>query len=93
MGSTSISKTEASRHFKEWAKLRGEREKLQTELLKKCLQNYIASLREYIRYRATGRALEEAEQRLEHSRHMLIDPSKLTEYEKALLITDYSYFL
>lgn len=88
-----ISKSEVSRHFKEWGELRGEKEKLQTELLKKCLRNYIISLREYIQYRATGHALEEAKQRLEHSRHMLIDPSKLTEYEKALLITDYSYFL
>ena len=88
-----ISKSDVSRHYKEWGELRGEKEKLQTELLKKCLQNYITSLREHIRYHATGHALEEAEQRLEHSRRMLIDPSKLTEYEKALLITDYSYFL
>jgi hypothetical protein len=28
-----ISKAEASRHFKEWDKLRGQREKLQTEIL------------------------------------------------------------
>ena len=88
-----ISKSDASRHFKEWGELRGERERLQTELLKKCLQNYILRLREYIQYRATGRDLEEAKQRLEYTRHTLIDPSKLTEEEKALLIAEYSYFL
>jgi hypothetical protein len=88
-----IGKDEASRHFKEWAKLRGERGKLEAELLKKCLRNYINSLREYIRYRAMGRDLEEAKLRLEYSRHMLIDPSKLSEEEKALLIEEYSYLL
>jgi hypothetical protein len=40
-----------------------------------------------------GRDLEEAKLRLEHSLRMLIDPSKLTEEEKALLIEEYSYFL
>ena len=88
-----ISKSDVSRHYKEWGELRGEKEKLQAELLKKCLQNYILSLREYIQYRATGRDLEEAKQHLEYTRRMLIDPSKLTEEEKALLIADYSYFL
>ena len=88
-----MGKDEVYRHYKEWGKLRGEMEKLQIELLEKCLQNYITTLREYIRYHATGRALEEAEQRLEHSRRMLMDPSRLTEEEKALLIADYSYFL
>jgi hypothetical protein len=88
-----ISQNEVYRLFKEWGEMRGEKEKLQTELLKKCLQNYIAHLREHIYYHATGRELEAAKQRLEHSRHMLTDPSKLTEEEKALLISDYSYFL
>lgn len=88
-----IGKTEASRHFDEWGKLRGEKEKLQVEFLKKCLRNYISSLREYIRYYASGRKQEEAEQRLEYSRRMLIDPSRLTEEEKSLLIEEYSYLL
>ena len=88
-----ISQNEVYRHFKEWGELRGEREKLQTELLKKCLQNYIARLREHIYYHAMGRDLEAAKQRLEHSRRMLTDPSKLTDEEKTLLISDYSYFL
>ena len=88
-----MSQNEVYRHFKEWGELRGEREKLQTELLKKCLQNYIARLREHIYYHATGRDLEAAKQRLEHSQSMLTDPSKLTEQEKTLLISDYSYFL
>jgi len=88
-----MSRAEVWQRFTDWAGMRGEREKLQTELLKKCLQNYIARLREHIYYHATGRDLEAAKQRLEHSQRMLTDPSKLTEEEKALLISDYSYFL
>ena len=82
-----------SKYFNEWCELRGEREKLQTELLKKCLHNYILSLQENIRYRLVGRATEEAKRQLEYYRHMLANPSKLTEEEKTLLIADYSYFL
>ncbi len=88
-----MSQSEVSLHYNEWGEMRGEREKVLTELLKKCLQNYIARLREHIYYRAMGRDLEEAKGRLEHSQRMLIDPSKLTEEEKTLLISDYSYFL
>jgi hypothetical protein len=88
-----IGRAEVSRHLKEWSELRGEREKLQTELLKKCLRNYILSLQENIQYRLVGRNLEEAKQRLEYCRRMLSDPAKLTEEEKTLLIAEYSYSL
>ena len=88
-----IGKDEIYQHFKEWGKLRGEREKLQTELLKKCLHNYIMSIQENIQYRLVGRATEEAKRQLEYYRRMLANPSKLTEEEKTLLIADYSYFL
>ena len=88
-----LGRDEVYRHFKEWGKLRGEKEKLKTELLKKCLHNYIMSIRETIQYRLVGRASDEAKQRLEYYQGMLADPSKLTEDEKALLINDYSYFL
>ncbi len=88
-----ISRNEVDRHFKEWGEMRGEREKLQTELLKKCIQNYISRLREHIYYHATGRDLEEAKQQLEHGQRMLTDPSNLTEEEKTLLISDYSFFI
>ena len=88
-----MGKDKVYRHFKEWGVLRGEREKLETELLKKCLQNYILSLRENIQYRLTGRALEEAKQRLEYYHRRLVDPSLLTEEEKTFLIANYSYFL
>jgi len=88
-----IGKDEVYQRFKEWGKLRGEREKLQTELLKKCLHNYIISIQENIQYRLTGRASEEAQQRLNYYQSMLIHPSKLTEDEKVFLIDNYSYFL
>ena len=88
-----LGRDDVYRHFKEWGKLRGEKEKLKTELLKKCLHNYIMSIRETIQYRLVGRASDEAKQRLEYYQGMLADPSKLTEDEKALLINDYSYFL
>ena len=88
-----MGKDKVYRHFKEWGVLRGEREKLETELLKKCLQNYILSLRENIQYRLTGRALEEAKQQLEYYHRRIVDPSLLTEEEKTFLIANYSYFL
>ena len=88
-----LGRREVSKYFNEWCELRGEREKLQTELLKKCLHNYILSLQENIRYRLVGRATEEAKRQLEYYRRMLANPSELTEEEKTLLIADYSYFL
>ena len=84
---------EVSKYFNEWGELRGEKEKLQAELLKKCLHNYILSLQENIQYRLVGRATEEAKRQLEYYRRMLANPSELTEEEKTLLIADYSYFL
>ena len=88
-----MGRREVSKYFNEWGELRGEKEKLQAELLKKCLHNYILSLQENIRYRLVGRATEEAKRQLEYYRRMLATPSELTEEEKTLLIADYSYFL
>ena len=88
-----ISQSKVYHYFKEWGELRGEREKLQTELLKKCLQNRIATLRGHIYWRATGRELEEAEAQLEYCCRMPVDPSRLSEEEKAMLIADHSYFI
>jgi len=88
-----LGRREVSKYFDEWSEMRGEREKLHEELLKKCLYNYILSLQENIRYRLVGRATEEAKRQLEYYRRMLANPSKLTEEEKTLLIADYSYFL
>jgi len=86
-----ISQADVSRYFREWGKLRGEREKLEIELIKKCLQKHIASLQEHIHWRATGHDLEEAKRQLKHCQYMLIDPSKLNEEERAFLIAKYSY--
>lgn len=88
-----LGRREVSKYFNEWAEMRGEREKLQAELLKKCLHNYILSLKENIQYRLVGRATEEAKRQLEYYRRMLTNPTELTEEEKTLLIADYSYFL
>jgi len=88
-----MGRREVSKYFNEWGELRGEKEKLQAELLKKCLHNYILCLQENIRYRLVGRATEEARRQLEYYRRMLANPSELTEEEKTLLIADYSYFL
>jgi regulator of replication initiation timing len=88
-----LGRREISKYFNEWGELRGEKEKLQEELLKKCLHNYILSLKENIQYRLVGRATEEAKRQLEYYRCMLANPSKLTEEEKTLLIADYSYLL
>jgi hypothetical protein len=88
-----ISKDTVFQQYKEWAELRDEREKLQIELFKKYLRKQIANLREYIYYRATGRDLEESKKRLEYCRHMLIDPSKLSEEDKIFLISEHSDFI
>jgi len=88
-----IGRSEIYQNFKEWGKLRGEKEKLQIELLRKCLNNYLASMRENILYRLSGRKAEEAQQRLIYYQGKLADPSQLTEDEKAYLINNYSYFL
>ena len=66
---------------------------IQNELLKKCLQNRIAMLREHIYWRVTGHALEGAEAQLEYCRRMLIDPSKLGEEEKVFLLTEYAHLV
>ena len=88
-----IGQAEADRRFKGWAKLRGEKEKLKSELLRKCLQHRIITLREHIRYRAIGEELEQAREQLAYYRQMFLDPSKLGEDEKAFLIAEYSYLL
>jgi len=88
-----MGRREVLKYFNEWGELRGEKEKLQAEILKKCLHNYILSLQENIQYRLVGRATEEAKRQLEYYRCMLANPSELTEEEKTLLIADYSYLL
>jgi len=88
-----MSQAEVSLRFEEWARMRGEREKIQAELLKKCLRRHVGVLQEQILWRATKGALEEAKMQLEHCRRMLIDPSKLTEEERGFLLTEYSYLV
>lgn len=88
-----MSQEEVSLHFNEWGKIRGEREKVQAELLKKCLRRHIAVLQEQILWRATKGALEEAKGQLEHCGRMLIEPSQLTEGERDFLLAEYSYLV
>ena len=88
-----MTQAEISQHFKVWSEMRGEREKVQVELLKKCLRRHITVLQEQILWRATGSALQESKIQLEHSRHMFNDPSRLTEEEKDFLLTEYSYLV
>ena len=88
-----MTQAEISQHFKVWSEMRGEREKVQVELLKKYLRRHITVLQEQILWRATGSALQESKIQLEHSRHMFNDPSRLTEEEKDFLLTEYSYIV
>ena len=88
-----MTQAEISQHFKVWSEMRGEREKVQVELLKKYLRRHITVLQEQILWRATGSALQESKIQLEHSRHMFNDPSMLTEEEKDFLLTEYSYLV
>jgi len=82
---------EVSNYFNEWAVERGEREKIQEELLKKCVRSHIAVLTDQIAWRATKGALEEAKIQLERCRYLLVDPSTVTGQEKVFLLTEYSY--
>jgi hypothetical protein len=71
--------------------MRGEKEKIQDELIKNCLRKHVAWLQEQILWRASKSVLEEAQGQLEHCRRMLVDPSALTEGEKDFLLTEHSY--
>jgi hypothetical protein len=82
---------EVSSYFNEWAEMRGEIEKIQEELLKKCVRRHFAVLSEQIAWRAMKGALEEAKIQLERCRDLLMDPSRATEQEKIFLLTEYSY--
>jgi len=86
-----MSRPEVSNYFNEWAEMRGERGKIQDELLKKCLRSYITVLMEQIVWHATKSALEEAKIQLERCRYLLMDPSQVIEQEKVFLLTEYSY--
>ncbi len=88
-----MTQAEISQHFKVWSEMRGEKEKVQVELLKKYLRRHITVLQEQILWRATGSALQESKIQLEHSRRMFNDPSRLTEEERDFLLTEYSYLV
>ena len=88
-----MTQAEISQHFKVWSEMRGEKEKVQVELLKKYLRRHIIVLQEQILWRATGSALQESRIQLEHSRRMFNDPSRLTEEERDFLLTEYSYLV
>ena len=80
-----------SKYFNEWAEMRGEKEKIQEELFKKCVRRHIAVLTDQIAWRATKGALEEAKNQLERCRYLLMDPSQVLEREKVFLLTEYCY--
>jgi len=88
-----MTQAEISQHFKVWSEMRGEKKKVQVELLKKYLRRHITVLQEQILWRATGSALQESKIQLEHSRRMFNDPSRLTEEERDFLLTEYSYLV
>ena len=79
-----------SKYFDEWAEMRGEREKLQEELLKRCVRRHISVLTEQIAWRASRNTLEDAKMQLERCRYLLMDPSLMRESEKVFFLTEYS---
>jgi len=56
-----MTQSEISQHFKVWGEIRGEREKIQAELFKKCLRKHVAWLQKQILWRASKSTLEEAQ--------------------------------
>jgi regulator of replication initiation timing len=93
MFKTEKGRKEVSSYFNEWAEIRGEKEKIQEELLKKCLRRHIAVLTEQISRYATKGALEEANIQLERCRYLLMDPSLVIDQERIFLLSEYSYSL
>ena len=79
-----------SKYFDEWAEMRGEREKLKEELLKRCVRRHISVLTEQITWRASKNTLEDAKMQLERCRYLLMDPSLIRESEKVFFLTEYS---
>ncbi|MBI4332168.1 MAG: hypothetical protein HY673_12895 [Chloroflexi bacterium] len=69
--------------------MREKRQKVQDELLKKCLRMLIAVLEEQILQRATKGDFEEAKIQLEGCRRPFIDPSQATEGKRYFLFTEY----
>lgn len=88
-----MTRAETSQHLKVWCEMRGEKEKLQAELLTECVRKHIDWLQEQIYWRATKGALEEAKGQLERCRNFLIDPTIITEVEKRFLLAEYSYLV
>lgn len=86
-----MGRKDISNYFHEWAEMRGEKERIQEELLKECLRRHITMLVEQITWRATKSALEDAKTQLERCRYLLFDPSQVTEHERIFLLTEYSY--
>ncbi len=85
---------EAYKHFKEWAKMRKQRQAIQTELIKKCLKKHIDELEEHIFWSnlhwKKDADIEEARRQIEHCRRLLVNPSKISNEEKSFLISEYS---
>ena len=85
---------EAFKYFKEWAKMRKQRQAIQTELIKKCLKKHIDGLEEHIFWSnlhwKKDKDIEEARRQIEHCRRLLVNPSKISNEEKSFLISEYS---
>jgi len=80
-----------AKYFDDWAEMRGEKDKIQAELLKKCVRRHMAHLSEHIALRARKDTLEEANGQLERCRYLLADPSLVTEPERIFFLTEYLY--
>lgn len=79
--------------FKQWGELRRERQLVQWELLRRCLQHHINYLLEQIHYRLWGSRKAEAEKQVEYFQRLLADPSQLAEEQKASLVAQYSWLV
>jgi len=86
-----MGRDEASARFTEWAAMRGEREKVQEELLRKCVNDHIGILMTHIAMRASRKETEELNGQLRRCRYLVMNPSRATEEEKNFYLGQFGY--
>ncbi len=88
-----ITDKESYDRFKEWGKLRNEKQATKDELVRRCLGHHIYWLQEQIAFHAVGKNLIEAKQQLAHCWSLQNDLSRLSVEERTFLLSEYSRFV
>lgn len=84
-----MGRDEVSAYFTDWANMRGEREKVQEELLRKCVNEHIGILMTHIAMRASHKETEGLNGQLRRCRYLVMHPSEATDEEKTFFLTQF----